>query len=160
MYTWSNKQEIGKNTLEGTGPGIIGHVSPYWTNQCRVFLLADVMLVTLKKEPIFALTISVKVQSYLACCKPIIAALDGEGALLVRESGARLSCPAQDSDALAKAVLAIHGMPDEDRKKMGVRGRKYYELNFDRNMLINKLTGWMQELVRDAEDLKQKSLHA
>ena len=124
------------------------------------FALADVMLVTLKREPIFALTLPGKIQSYLACGKPIIAALDGEGALLVRESGAGLSCPAQDADALAKAVLAIHGMPDEDRKKMGVRGRKYYELNFDRNMLINKLTGWMQELVREAEDLKQKSLHA
>jgi len=60
-------------------PGDYRHVSPYWTNQCRVFLLDDVMLVTLKKEPIFALTISVKVQSYLACCKPIIAVLDGEG---------------------------------------------------------------------------------
>ena len=126
----------------------------------QFFALADVMLVTLKREPIFALTLPGKIQSYLACGKPIIAALDGEGALLVRESGAGLSCPAQDADALAKAVLAIHGMPDEDRKKMGVRGRKYYELNFDRNMLINKLTGWMQELVREAEDLKQKSLHA
>lgn len=124
------------------------------------FALADVMLVTLKREPIFALTLPGKIQSYLACGKVIIAALDGEGALLVRESGAGLSCPAQDANALAKAVLAMHRMPEEDRKKMGIRGREYYELNFDRNMLINKLSGWMQELVNEVKDFKQRGLHA
>ena len=124
------------------------------------FALADVMLVTLKREPIFALTLPGKIQSYLACGKPIIAALDGEGALLVRESGAGLSCPAQDADALAKAVLAMHRIPDEDRKIMGIRGREYYAVNFDRNILISKLTGWMQELVNEVEDFKQRSLHA
>ncbi|HWR26537.1 MAG TPA: glycosyltransferase family 4 protein, partial [candidate division Zixibacteria bacterium] len=46
----------------------------------RFFALADALLVTLKKEPIFSLTIPSKVQSYLACAKPVIAALDGEGA--------------------------------------------------------------------------------
>lgn len=43
------------------------------------FARADVMLVTLKREPIFTLTLPGKIQSYLACGKPIIAALDGEG---------------------------------------------------------------------------------
>ena len=117
------------------------------------FARADVMLVTLKREPIFALTLPGKIQSYLACGKPIIAALDGEGAILVRESGAGLSCPAQDADALAKAVLAMHRMHEEERKIMGIRGREYYELHFDRNMLINKLTGWMQELINEISEL-------
>lgn len=45
----------------------------------RFFALADALLVTLKKETIFALTIPSKIQSYLACAKPIIAVLDGEG---------------------------------------------------------------------------------
>ena len=45
--------------------------------------------------------------------------------------------------------IAMHRMPDEERKIMGIRGREYYELHFDRNMLINKLTGWMQELVNE-----------
>ncbi len=53
----------------------------------RFFALADALLVTLKPEPIFALTIPSKVQAYLACGRPIVAALDGEGARVVREAG-------------------------------------------------------------------------
>ena len=53
----------------------------------RFFSLADVLLVTLKDEPIFALTIPSKIQSYLACAKPLIACLNGEGARVVDEAG-------------------------------------------------------------------------
>jgi len=114
----------------------------------RFFSLADVMLVTLKKEPIFALTIPAKVQSYLACGKPIIAALDGEGGRLITESKAGLSCPAEDSNALAGAVLKMYKMPKSQLENMGKQGRKFYLANFERNMLIDRLQSWMQELLQ------------
>ena len=60
----------------------------------RYFALADALLVTLRNQPIFSLTIPAKVQSYLACGKPIIAALDGEGARVVQEAGAGLTAEA------------------------------------------------------------------
>lgn len=112
----------------------------------RFFALADVLLVTLKKEPIFALTIPGKVQSYLACGKPIVAALDGEGSSLVREALAGLACPAEDAEALAAAVLAMYQMPIAQRQAMGQCGQQYYLENFDREMLISKLEGWMAEV--------------
>ena len=43
----------------------------------RYFALADAMLVTMLRDPVFALTVPSKVQSYLACAKPIISAADG-----------------------------------------------------------------------------------
>jgi len=113
------------------------------------FSCADTLLVTLKKEPIFALTIPTKIQSYLACGRPILAALDGEGSKIVAESGAGISCPAEDPDALAEAVLRMYETPRLDREKMGMCGRRYYEANFDRNMLLDKLELWMKELVFD-----------
>ena len=109
----------------------------------RFFALADVLLVTLKKEPIFALTIPGKVQSYLACGKPIIAALDGEGGRLVKESRAGLTCPAEDSDALADAVLNMYQMSQTQRDEMGQCGTRYYTENFSRDMLMSRLEGWM-----------------
>lgn len=114
----------------------------------RFFSLADVMLVTLKKEPIFALTIPAKVQSYLACGKPIIAALDGEGGRLITESKAGLSCPAEDSNALAEAVLKMYTISESDLENMGKHGREFYLANFERNMLIDRLQSWMQELLQ------------
>lgn len=110
------------------------------------FSLADVLLVTLKHDPIFALTIPGRVQSYLACGRPIIAALGGEGARVVQEAKAGIVCPAEDAHALATAVLAMKGMARHELKEMGMRGKAYYEKHFERVMLINQLELWMQEL--------------
>lgn len=112
-----------------------------------LLIKADALLVTLKKEPIFALTVPSKIQSYLACGKPIIAALDGEGASIIEESGAGFACPAEDPDAFAHAVLKMYKISNDERLKMGIRGREYYETNFDRNTLLDKLDLWMKDLV-------------
>lgn len=111
------------------------------------FSHADALLVTLKKEPIFALTIPAKIQSYFACGKPVIAALDGEGAMIVEEAGAGVTCPAESPDELVSAILKMYEIPKSEREKMGMNGRKYYEANFDRDMLLDKLEQWMKELV-------------
>lgn len=112
----------------------------------RFFALADALLVTLKKDPIFALTVPAKVQSYLACAKQIIAALDGEGGRIITEAKAGLAVPAEDPDALAKAVLALAAMDDEQRQAMGHNGRTCFEQNFDRTMLLDRLTGWLRAM--------------
>ena len=112
----------------------------------RYFALADAMLVTLRRDPVFALTLPSKVQSYLACAKPIISAADGETARVVENSGAGLSCPAEDASALADSVLRLYRMSPEERKKMGEKGRMYFEMNFQRERLLDRLEQWMQEL--------------
>ena len=118
----------------------------------RFFALSDALLVTLKKEPIFALTIPSKVQSYLACAKPIIAALDGEGARVVEEAGAGVTCPAENPKTLAEAVLKLYNISEVDRKEMGKKGRSYFEKHFEREMLLDRLDGWMKELSTDCAD--------
>lgn len=102
------------------------------------FALADSMLVTLKRSRIFSLTIPSKVQSYLAGGKPIIAALDGEGAQVIREARAGLICPAEDSGALAQIALEMSRMTESERKLMGMSGRAYYKANFDQELLLDR----------------------
>jgi colanic acid biosynthesis glycosyl transferase WcaI len=113
----------------------------------RYFALADALLVTLKRDPIFALTIPSKVQSYLACAKPILAALDGEGARVVRESGVGIVCPAEDAKALAESVLRLSRMSPHERAVMGQRGRAYFEAKFEREKLLDRLEGLMLDLL-------------
>lgn len=112
------------------------------------FAHADVLLMTLKREPIFALTAPGKLQSYLACGRPVIAALDGEGARVVEEAGAGLTASAEDAEALAAAVLKLYGASPEERSEMGRRGRAYSEEHFEREMLLDRLEGWMQKLTK------------
>jgi colanic acid biosynthesis glycosyl transferase WcaI len=115
----------------------------------RFFALADAMLVTLKRNPIFALTIPAKVQSYLACARPVIAALDGEGAQVVREAKAGLTAEAENPQALADAVLALYRTPQDERSAMGRRGRDYFEAHFERGYLLGQLEDWMQESIKE-----------
>jgi colanic acid biosynthesis glycosyl transferase WcaI len=111
------------------------------------FALADAMLVTLKRHPIFAMTIPTKLQSYLACARPVIAALDGEGARIVLEAQAGLTCPAEEPEALAAAVLAMARLAPEARHEMARRGREYFELNFERAAVLERLEECMNETV-------------
>jgi len=108
------------------------------------FSLASAMLVTLRDDPVMATTIPGKVQSYLACARPVIGALNGEGAKVIHESGAGYSVASDDTDGLAKAVLDMSRLSEAERDEMGKSARHYYEQNFDRDMLITQLEGWME----------------
>lgn len=109
------------------------------------FSLAGALVVTLKKSHIFSLTLPSKLQSYFACGKPILSALDGEGNRIVEESGAGVSCPSENAEALAEAALTLYRMSPEARSEMGRRGLNYYAIHFDREVLIDKLEGLMQD---------------
>ena len=106
--------------------------------------------------PRFALTIPSKVQSYLACAKPIVAALDGEGARIIEEAEAGLSCPAENPSALANTVLRMYRMKSSERESMGKRGREYFEKNFERGLLLDRLDEWMRELVSHKDTKAQR----
>ena len=112
----------------------------------RYFALADILLVTLKDEEIFALTIPTKIQSYLACAKPIIASLAGEGAKIIEDSKSGFSCSPGDSSKLAELVLKMYSMDVRKRQAMGLNGRKYFENNFSREKLINQLDKMFENL--------------
>lgn len=111
----------------------------------RWFAAADALLVTLKREPIFAYTIPTKIQSYMACARPIVAGLDGEGARVTREAGAGYAVAAEDPRALAEAVRRMAGLRAEERESMGTAGRRYFDQHFDRDRLLEQLEGWMLE---------------
>jgi len=143
MFQWVKRQVIKRGLSETV------HLLGRYPAEAmpRFFALSDVLLVTLKKKPIFTLTIPSKVQSYLACAKPIIAALDGEGAKVVEEADAGVTCSAENPIALVEAVLKLYNMSETARKEMGRKGRSYFEKHFEREMLIDRLDGWMEELV-------------
>lgn len=124
------------------------------------YSLADVMLATLKRDTNFSMTIPSKIQSYMACGRPIVAALDGEGARVINESGAGLSCPSGDTEALAKVVETFYLMSDNDRLRMGQMGRDYYFNNFQRALLINRLEQkFMKVKLTNIACISGKSVH-
>jgi glycosyltransferase involved in cell wall biosynthesis len=110
------------------------------------FCGADALLVSLKSEPVFALTIPGKVQSYLASGVPLLGMLDGEGARVIEEAGAGLTCPAGDGAALAANVERLAATSVAEREAMGRRAVAYAEAEFDRDRLLNQLEEWLREV--------------
>jgi len=111
------------------------------------FSLADAMLVTLRDDPVMATTIPGKVQSYLACGKPIVGALNGSGQAVIQESGAGYCVASGDVESFAESVLTMSELDPEQREAMGEKARDYYLENFDREYLIAQLESWMSESI-------------
>ena len=80
MLDWLNS-EIARRGLASTFHLLGQHPA---SSMPAFFAHADAMLVSLSDDPVFALTVPAKVQAYLACGRPIVAMLGGEGARVVR----------------------------------------------------------------------------
>ena len=108
---------------------------------------AGALLVSLKAEPIFGLTIPAKIQSYLAAGIPILAMLNGEGAAVIRDSGAGFACDAGDGAGLAALVQQMASLTAAQRQAMGEAGRAYCREHFDRNDLVQELETMLAQQV-------------
>ncbi|EKF59387.1 group 1 glycosyl transferase [Agrobacterium albertimagni AOL15] len=110
------------------------------------FRHADALLVSLRDEPIFAMTIPGKVQSYLMAGRPILAMLNGEGARVVNESGAGFAVNAGDPASLVNATRAMLSLDRSQLDQMRQSGRQYAEANFNRDVLISQLEDILHQL--------------
>lgn len=114
---------------------------------------ADALLVSLKKDPVFSMTIPGKVQSYLMAGVPLLGMLDGDGAKVIREANAGLVCSAGDAGGLAAAVLEMATMSADQRHQLGMNGRAYAQKEFERGSLMDRL----EALLREAVDLYKQA---
>lgn len=124
------------------------------------FAGADALLVSLRPEPIFALTVPGKVQSYLASGRPILAMLDGEGAKVIAEAKAGFVCAAGDSEGLAANVLKLAALPPLKRQELGANGKRYADINFDRGRLFDRFEEWCTDVIGEEAVASGKSRFA
>jgi glycosyltransferase involved in cell wall biosynthesis len=103
------------------------------------FACSDVLLVSLKKSVVFSITIPSKVQSYLACKKPIIANMDGVGAETIIKSNSGLVSNSGDYHELANNIECMFNMSKSDLNKLAQNGYDYFLSNFERKIVYDKL---------------------
>jgi colanic acid biosynthesis glycosyl transferase WcaI len=141
MGTWV-REEVIRRGIEGT-VHLLGSYPPEQMPQ--FFAHADAMLVSLKSDSVYSLTVPAKLQAYMASGRPIIAMLDGEGARIVGEAGAGVTCPAGDGRMLAELVLRMARLEPSTRAEMGAQARAYSLANFGREQIFHRLEAWMAE---------------
>ena len=107
------------------------------------FACSDILLISLKKSLIFSLTIPSKLQSYLACRKPIIGNLEGVSSQIILESGCGLCSPSGNINQLIYNIEYLYNMSDIDRNEYALNGYNYFQSNFERNLIYNKLVEYL-----------------
>lgn len=102
----------------------LGYVS---STQIKAYLAqADVLVVHLKDEDLFKITIPSKVQAYLSSGKPILMAVGGEANAIVEEAKAGCVAMPNNSKSIAEAAQKLVDTKDRWRE-MGLNARRFYE---------------------------------
>lgn len=109
-----------------------------------IFALADVLLVHLRDDPLFRITIPHKVFSYLASGKPVLAAISGDAADIVRATGAGLTCQPDDPGALAALVRRFYLMDPLELQAMGRKARQAASERYNRVHLVKEISKMLQ----------------
>jgi glycosyltransferase involved in cell wall biosynthesis len=103
------------------------------------FKEADVMLVTLKDQPVFGLTVPAKIQAYMASGKIILGALNGEGNLIVNESKCGFVVNSGNFLSLANYAIKIKHLSNNEKMQMEKNALNYYHENFEKTTLFEML---------------------
>jgi glycosyltransferase involved in cell wall biosynthesis len=101
------------------------------------FKLSDIMLVSLKDEYIFSLTVPGKIQSYMASSKPILTMLNGAGSDVVFEANCGFTANAGDYKELSRNVLKSFALSTEVFDELGSNAFSYYKENYSKEKIID-----------------------
>lgn len=103
------------------------------------FSKADVLLVSLKNDPIFNLTLPAKVQAYMSVGKPIVAMMNGEGARVIKEANCGFTVPSGEYISLAETIIKASQIGQLALKVMGDNALKYSNANFSYSKCMDNL---------------------
>lgn len=122
-----------------------------------LYALSSMLLVHLKDDPLFRITIPHKTLTYLASGKPVLAAMEGDVADVVREAGAGLTCDSGDPEALAETVRKFCSMSSAQRERMGENGRKFACDYFRKDHIIDQICEMLSDVVRSTKHKRRLS---
>ncbi len=109
-----------------------------WQTLKSSYERADAFLLTLKSEGIIGQTVPAKLQEYMSGGRPVIAAIGGAAAEVIREAACGIVVAANDSEGLAAAMRDfMHNRAAY--AACGPNGQVYFEAHFTREKYIEEL---------------------
>lgn len=109
------------------------------------FSKADLLFVSLKEAPIFALTIPARIQAYMSSGKPILAMLEGEGTRTIEEADCGFVTPISNAEKLAEKLIEISSIDSQILSEKGRNGKKFYQKYFKVSECISNLERILSE---------------
>lgn len=130
-----------KRLVSSKGLKNIFFTGPIPKDQIQAMLTRfDACFIGLTNDPLFRFGVSPnKLFDYFVSAKPIIYSIESGEYAPVTDAKAGYQVPAEDSESIAKAVLALYRTPEDDRKIMGNNGKNYVLENHEYGELAAKL---------------------
>lgn len=122
----------------------VGRVSEAEAN-CYVHY-ADCAYLSFKNNALFNMTLPAKLQTYLACGAPILAAAGGESAEVVKQANCGIAVP-PEKDALVQAVQDFAKLRKDEHVSMAEHAREYFVTHFAMDSLVDELERMMREVL-------------
>ncbi len=97
----------------------------------------DAAFLSFQDNELWKMTIPAKLQSYMACGMPIIAAAEGEAARVIAEARCGITTPLGNAEKLAEAIIDI--VDNSILDGLGENGRKYFLEKFDKQKLMREM---------------------
>ncbi len=104
--------------------------------------VSDATLISLSRSKVFSITLPAKTQSCLACGIPIIVSADGEIQDVINKANAGVCSDAGDVKGLADNIKQLISMSAEKHQEMARNAVSYYQKNFDKDTLLNRMDQW------------------
>lgn len=99
----------------------------------------DAAFISFAEDELWRKTIPAKLQSYMACGMPIIAAAKGETKRIIDEAECGICIDMGDEVELAKAIKS---MVEIDKLKMRIKSKKYFDKSFTKQKLMDGMDSW------------------
>jgi glycosyltransferase involved in cell wall biosynthesis len=109
---------------------------------------ADAMLVHLRKDPLFEITIPSKTQAYMAVGKPLLMAVQGDAAELVKQSGGGLVAESENPQSLAQAAEALANTSTDALAIMGHHAKVFYQQHLGLAVGVHRFSELFQQITR------------
>ncbi|OJG49868.1 glycosyl transferase group 1 [Enterococcus gallinarum] len=134
--------EVTKNALQEYF-NFLEPVPP--TEISEIFSASDFSFVSLQENEIFSMTIPAKLQSSMACGKPILLSASGESKDIVIKAECGYASDAGDVNHLIENIKKIVKLDKKQIEKLGNNSRNYFENNFEKEKLLDSMDSFLVE---------------
>jgi glycosyltransferase involved in cell wall biosynthesis len=116
-------------------------------NVGEFLLAADILLLHLKNDPLFEITIPSKLGSYFSLAKPVMCGVPGESSDIVNNTNSGLCFAPDDPIDLYKKIILSMNLGKDELGEMGNKGKKFYDENITFDIGVKKFLAIFNQII-------------
>lgn len=111
----------------------------------QILAVCDLAFLSFMETKLFEMTIPAKLQSYMACGMPVLAAAKGETQRVIEEADCGICVEIGNAKSCAYAVRYLM---NQNLRRLGEHGRKYFEIHYNKKILMDKICRFFKKDIK------------